>query len=189
MINRGSSRLSPEFVLLGFLYQAPSHGYELHRRLRDQFGDIWNASQSQTYNILKRLESQGYVQATYIEQEKLPARQQLQLTSMGRERFETWLSQPTRSSVHAIRVEFITRLYFSQCYFPERLQVMIRDQVDAVKTVAASLQRKLEKTGEIPAHNRLSLMLRLEILDSVIRWLEGCSQTYKTARSESSGNA
>jgi DNA-binding PadR family transcriptional regulator len=189
MTYRAGNRLSPEFALLGFLYQAPSHGYELHQRLRDQFGYIWNASQSQTYNILNRLESQGYVRATFVEQEKLPARQQVQLTASGRDRFETWLRQPTKTSVHAIRVEFITRLHFCQCYFPGQLQGIIHDQIEAVKTDAEALQQALGNSGEIQPYNRLALELRLEILASVLHWLEGCGQLYKLANSESGENA
>ncbi len=48
------SRLSPEYVLMGFLYQHPGYGYDLHRRLSEEFGYIWHVSRSQTHNILKR---------------------------------------------------------------------------------------------------------------------------------------
>src|SRR4030065_1449857 len=87
MNHRSNSRLSPEYVLLGFLHASPSHGYELHRQLSREFGNIWHASQSQTYSILKRLEAQGYVSSTNVEQSKLPARQLLQSTIPGRTRF------------------------------------------------------------------------------------------------------
>ena len=132
MNHRSNSRLSPEYVLLGFLYASPSHGYDLHRQLSREFGNIWHASQSQTYSILKRLEVQGYVTSTNVEQTKLPARQLLQITNSGRTRFTTWLMEPTKSSVHAIRVEFVTRLYFLSKYYPEKTQELIQVQMDTV---------------------------------------------------------
>ena len=35
-----TARLSPEYVLLGFLYSQSGYGYELHKRLGDEFGFI-----------------------------------------------------------------------------------------------------------------------------------------------------
>ena len=54
-----ASDLSPEFVLLGLHSEGPSYGYELHLRLKTEFQNIWTLSQSQCYNILKKLETQS----------------------------------------------------------------------------------------------------------------------------------
>ena len=173
---RGNNRLSPEYVLLGFLYRSPCHGYELHQRLMNEFGNIWHASQSQTYNILKRLEAQGIVQATFIEQVKLPSRQQLRLTPLGAERFEAWLAQPTKPSVHALRVEFITRLYFTRQYYPERIKPMVDDQMEVVKAGLAELDEQLAKISDPLSVEWLAVQLRQELLSSVVRWLDKCYQ-------------
>ena len=180
MENRVSRRFSPEYALLGFLYQAPSHGYELHQRLREQLGFIWNASQSQTYNILKRLESQGYIQAVDVKQDKHPKRRQIQLTSSGNERFISWLNLPTKPSVHAIRLEFITRLYFHQLYFPEKAPKMIHDQLEILRVDVRRLQQQLKKIEDQQSINKQALGLRLELLSSMERWLEGCCETNTT---------
>jgi DNA-binding PadR family transcriptional regulator len=171
MKNRGKSRLSPEFALLGFLYQAPGYGYELHQRLRELFSDIWHASQSQTYNILKRLEAQECLTSSLVEQDKLPARQQLFITPKGRERFETWLNEPTNPSVHAIRVEFLTRLYFMQLLFPSRVAATVQAQVDTVKLALEALRQHLTDTPDDQPFNRLALELRVELLTSIVHWL------------------
>jgi DNA-binding PadR family transcriptional regulator len=173
-----NSRLSPEFVLLGFLYKNVDHGYELHHRLIDEFGNIWHASQSQTYNILKRLEAQGYVSATEVEQEKLPPRLLLRITEQGKERFEDWLNQPTKSSVHAIRVEFLTRLYFMQLYHPQNTQDMIRVQTEVVENGIKELQAKLANLPAIQVFDHLAVELRIKLLDSVIGWLGECQRMF-----------
>ncbi len=169
---RANYRLSPEYVLLGFLAQSPSHGYELHQRLTDQFGSIWHASQSQTYNILKRLESQGYILSTSVEQKKLPSRQLLRMSAAGTKRFEDWLAQPTKPSVHAIRVEFITRLYFTQLYHPERTEDLVDAQSKRIQAGLSQLTEQLEQLPDERNVNRLALELRVELLSSVARWLE-----------------
>ena len=48
-------------ALLGYLYGGPSHGYDLHRRVMADLGEVWHLSQSQAYSILKRLEKQGEI--------------------------------------------------------------------------------------------------------------------------------
>jgi DNA-binding PadR family transcriptional regulator len=179
MNNRSNSRLSPEYVLLGFLYKNPSHGYELHRRLLGDFGNIWHASQSQTYNILKRLESQGHITSTNVEQEKLPPRQLLFITEKGRKRFYEWLMAPTKSSVHAIRVEFVTRLYFVRQYYPETTLDMISIQIEMVKAGLNELHEDLAQLSDSQTFNRLALDLRIELLTSVISWLKECTKAFE----------
>ena len=179
---QSNSRLSPEYVLLGFLYLLPSHGYDLHQRLSSEFGNIWHASQSQTYNILKRLEAKGYITSTYIEQEKLPPRQLLQITQSGSERFITWLNKPTRSSVHAIRVEFVTRLYFMQRTYPQNIREMIRLQTDMVNEGLFQLDESLANIPDSQIFDRLALELRIKLLKSVISWLNECSDVFGSKR-------
>jgi DNA-binding PadR family transcriptional regulator len=186
--NHQNSQISPEYVLLGFLYKRHSHGYELNRHLLDEFGNIWHASQSQTYNILKRLEVQGYLTSTLVEQEKLPSRQLLQITGFGSKRFETWLHQPTNCSVHAIRVEFVTRLYFMQQYFPQNTGDMIRAQLDVVNAGVIQLQGELANLSGSQTYNRLALQLRIKLLYSVISWLDECLTAFDTRKSSEDEN-
>jgi DNA-binding PadR family transcriptional regulator len=183
MKNRVNSRLSPEYVLLGFLYRLPCHGYELHQRLLEVFGNIWHASQSQTYNILKRLEAQGFITSTIIEQEKLPPRQLLQITESGSERFITWLNNPTKSSVHAIRVEFVTRLYFMHQYYPQKTHEMIRVQVEVVNAGLIQLHENLTNIPDGQIFDRLALELRINLLKSVISWLNECLEAFSSEKS------
>ena len=169
-------------MLLGFLYLLPSHGYELHQRLSSEFGNIWHASQSQTYNILKRLEAKGYITSTYVEQEKLPPRQLLRITQSGSERFITWLNKPTKSSVHAIRVEFVTRLYFMQRTYPQKIQEMIRLQIKVVNAGLFQLDESLANIPDSQTFDRLALELRISLLKSVISWLNECSEAFRSKR-------
>ena len=96
-----SSALSPEYALLGLLAQQPAHGYELHLRLMAGLGQVWHVSQSQVYNILNRLEAQGFITATVQSQEKLPARHRFCLTATGRKRFDKWLQARQRAAACA----------------------------------------------------------------------------------------
>lgn len=52
-----------ELAILGLLKQRPMHGYDLRKRLRDDFGPMANLSFGSLYPALARLESSGAVHA------------------------------------------------------------------------------------------------------------------------------
>jgi DNA-binding PadR family transcriptional regulator len=170
------SALSPEYALLGLLAQKPSHGYELHRRLVNNLGQIWHISLSQTYNILKRLEQYGYIGAEMQEQEKLPARRMYSLKPAGEARFKKWLQAPSGSSVRAIRIEFTTRLYFAVAKDCALADQLITNQIAEVNEGLARLRIELARVPEEQLFNQLGLELRINQLESILQWLEGCQR-------------
>ena len=171
-----ASSLSPEYVLLGLLQQKPAHGYDVHQRLVSELGQMWHVSLSQTYNILHRLEEQGFIRSS-DDGEGPRARRQLRLTANGQRRLLTWLNAPTGISSRAIRIEFITRLYFAHAKDPQLAQSLIETQIAEVE---AGLARLNERLAEIPADqsfNQLGLELRIRQLKSILSWLAECSTT------------
>jgi molybdopterin-binding protein len=172
-----SAGKSPEFALLGFLYLQPSHGYELHLRLLKELGYIWNVSQSQTYNILRRLEAQGFIKSKVVKQKVLHPRYLLTLTLPGRLRFETWLKTPGGSSVRTIRLEFTTRLYFARQTGILKLQDMIDLQVAEVRTSLRQMESLLADMPPSETYNRLGLEYQIFQRKSILDWLDACRQT------------
>ena len=170
--------LSPEMVLLGLLYGAPGHGYDLHRKVVSDLGHVWHLSQSQAYAILKRLETRRDISPEEILQEKLPPRQLLRITPQGRQRFLDWLGDTSGGSVRAIRMEFIPRLYFLSLYQPQNIPQAFQQQ----KAAASRHLQRLKKTvAELPGeqvYNRMSLAMRLEQLKSVLEWLDACQEDF-----------
>ena len=164
--------LSPEMALLGQLYGAPGHGYDLHRVVNTDLGQVWHLSQSQAYSILKRLETQGDIQAEEIIQEKLPARQLLSLTAQGRQRFLDWLEAPSGGSTRAIRMEFVTRLYFLRMYMPEKLGQAFERQKNEAQSHIDRLEKASAELPDDQIYNRMSLSLRQMQLNTVLRWLD-----------------
>jgi molybdopterin-binding protein len=155
----------------------PGHGYELHRRLASELGYIWSVSQSETYNILKRLEAQGFIQSRTLQQEKLPSRNQLSLTRRGQSRFETWLKTPGSNSVRTIRLEFTTRLYFASQTGLLEPQQMIDLQVAEVRTNLRQLEGDLTEMPLSDTYNRLGLEYQIFQRKSILDWLDSCRQT------------
>lgn len=171
--------LSPEMALLGLLYETPNHGYELHRKVNSDLGQVWHLSQSQAYTILKRLETRGEITVEEIPQEKLPPRQLLSMTEQGRRRFLEWLDSVSGGSTRAIRMEFITRLYFLQLYMPNKIELAFERQRAEAESNIARLEKTQAEVLQATIYNRMSLDLRLKQLKSVLEWLDEYQQYFK----------
>jgi DNA-binding PadR family transcriptional regulator len=168
-----ASELSPEPILLGLLEARAAHGYELHLRLTRDLGGLWHLSQSQVYSSLKRLEARGWIAGTPHPQQNLPDRRRLRLTPVGLRRFRAWLRAPTPSSVRAIRVEFLTRLYFGAGLGPDMVRQLIDEQARSVEQDLRRLDAERPATSDNPIAD-LAHELRLRQLASVIPWLDEC---------------
>ena len=166
-----SGNISPEFALLGFLLAGTDHGYDLHQKFETELGNVWHLSQSQAYAILKRLENKGDISVRIVEQDKLPDRQILRITSQGRRRFMQWLENGSGSNARAIRLEFLTRLYFSNLYTPEYTPKIFAAQYVEIKNNIERLESLLAKLPPEQTYNRLSLDLRLRQLKIIREWM------------------
>ena len=169
--NKHSGNISPEFALLGFLISGQSHGYDLHQKFVSELGHVWHLSQSQAYAILKRLENRGDISAQVLEQEKLPARQILRITSQGRKRFFEWLELGIGTNARSIRLEFLTRLYFTQLHRPENISQIYKTQSAEVESRIEQLETLLENLPPEQIFNRLSLDLRLQQMRLIQNWM------------------
>jgi DNA-binding PadR family transcriptional regulator len=170
--------LSPEMALLGQLFCDAGHGYDLHRKVLADLGQVWHLSQSQAYAIIKRLETQGDITVEEIIQEKLPSRQLLRMTEQGRKRFLDWLETPSGGSTRAIRMEFVTRLYFIRLYMPEKLAPAFERQRNEARTHINRLEITRSDLPGDQIYNRMSLDLRLKQLGVVLEWLDECQQYF-----------
>lgn len=159
-------------ALLGLLFGGPGHGYDLHRTVINDLGHVWHLSQSQAYTILKRLETHGDVLVEEVSQKKLPSRQLHSITLQGKHKFLEWMEATSGGSTRAIRLEFITRLYFTKMYFPEKLSQVFERQRQETR---AQIQRLETTCSNLPGgqiYNLMSIDLRLKQLQGVVEWME-----------------
>lgn len=176
--SNAASELSPKYAILGFLYIRPMHGYDLHKHLEASLREVWHISQSQAYNILKHLEKDRWITVTLQPQEKRPDRELLALTELGKAEFETWLLTPTPGSARAIRVEFITRLFFASNLSENLCSRLIQEQADEIRLNLEKLSKRLSALPADQIFNRMGLDLRIRQLKSVLEWVEDCLQYF-----------
>jgi DNA-binding PadR family transcriptional regulator len=173
-----SSELSPKYAIMGFLYIHPMHGYDLHKHLETDLHEVWRISQSQAYNIVKLLKNAGWITATLQQQEKRPDRDLLTLTDLGKTEFETWLYAPTPGSARAIRVEFITRLFFASNLNENLCSRLIQEQADTIRSHVDALYQRLHAIPQDQIFNRMGLDLRIRQLQSVLVWVENAMEYF-----------
>jgi DNA-binding PadR family transcriptional regulator len=180
-----SGNLSPEFARLGFLFAGPSHGYDLHQKFVTVLGHVWHMSQSQAYSILKRLEARGDIAGRVIEQQKLPARQELRITPAGRRHFLNWLENGCGTNARSIRLELLTRLYFARLLRPERAPKIFKAQLDEIAASLVRLERTLRELPDRQTFNRLSVDLRLRQMRLIRQWTREIGRKFRISSSRS----
>ena len=135
-----------------------------------------NAGQNFIFEIASKwighlLQNRGDISAQVIEQEKLPARQILRITELGRRRFFEWLELGIGRTARSIRLEFLTRLYFTQLHRPENIAQIHKAQSAEIESTIARLESLLEHLPPDQVFNRLSLNLRLQQMRLIQNWV------------------
>jgi DNA-binding PadR family transcriptional regulator len=91
-----------EFALLGLLKERPMHGYDLRKRLREEFGPLSNLSYGSLYPALARLEADGMISALDLST-TTSRRDPMPLTgSLGGERAATVARRATQVAALAL---------------------------------------------------------------------------------------
>lgn len=158
-----------ENALLGFLFEAPGHGYDLSLHFADggDLAAVGYLGKSQLYALLKSLETHHLAEPTLEEGEGGPARRVYRITEAGRARFLRWVTEPT-VSIRGLRVEFLLKLYFvSRLGLPG-----LNELLDAQEGV---LRRRLEKLEADKARGGLApWVARLQegLINAGLEWIE-----------------
>jgi PadR family transcriptional regulator AphA len=172
MSNR--ERLPLEYVLLGFLAQGPTHGYDLHQRVEDELGLVWYMGISNVYGALKRLEEEGQVESTLAPQESRPPRRIYGITPRGRAAFLNWVRSAV-PSMRNMRVEFPAKLYFLRALDLDGAQELIATQETICRERVARLDtQEAKRAGRHFDH--LVLDFRRRQLEAILDWLELCRE-------------
>lgn len=83
-----------EHAILVSLLEKPGSGYELARRFDRSIGYFWAATHQQIYRVLKRMESDGCVDAREVAQQARPDKKEYSVTALGRAALSRWLHEP-----------------------------------------------------------------------------------------------
>ncbi|WP_424890972.1 PadR family transcriptional regulator [Streptomyces sp. XH2] len=88
-----------ELAILGFLYDASLHGYELRKRIAALTGHVKPVAEGSLYPAIKRLESAGLLARETRPGHGAAPRHVLSLTAHGREELRHRLAEPAQSDI------------------------------------------------------------------------------------------
>lgn len=88
-----------ELAILGFLYEAPLHGYELRKRITALTGHVRPVAESTLYPAIKRLEKAGLLARETQPGSVAAPRHVLDLTAEGRSELRRRLTQPQQADI------------------------------------------------------------------------------------------
>lgn len=148
------------------------HGYELRERLGRGLGALWHIASSQLYQVLHRLEEQGWVECTTVEAPSTgPARNVYRATEEGNTAFWDWATSPVRHA-RQIRVEFLAKVYFLRRLAPHRLARLVEEQIGVLRKLDAHLNKRSGIESDDAGLSALALSFRRSQIGCMIAWLE-----------------
>ncbi len=155
-----------DFAILGLLHDRPRHGYELKRALGDL--GFWQVSFGSLYPALRRLEKQGFIEATKAD----GRRKSYRMTEPGRVRFSQMLAETDDGSDR----EFQLRLAFLGYIEPQRRLRVLEDRRTALQDRLHGARRSFKgarSSTRRPDKYRMALMeRRVRSTEADIAWLD-----------------
>jgi DNA-binding PadR family transcriptional regulator len=83
-----------EHAILVSLLEKPGSGYELARRFDRSIGRFWTATHQQIYRVLRRMETDGWIDAEEVAQDGRPDKKVYSAAGPGRDVLAGWLREP-----------------------------------------------------------------------------------------------
>jgi DNA-binding PadR family transcriptional regulator len=165
------------YVILGMLSIAPNlSGYEIHKAIEDNFGSFWGESYGQIYPSLKRLMSEGLIEAKKPESGPGRRRQEYSLTEAGRVCLREWLALPFQNDPP--RNEFMLKLFFGGEAAPGVALAHVRELQRRNQRMMATLEEIEQASRRYPTDNpnkrywMLTLSLGMALTRAALEWGE-----------------
>lgn len=86
--------MSLRFALLAILRVGPLSGYDLQKQFHQSVGHVWHAPDSQIYPELRKMESEGLVEAEEQTRGERGTKRLYHVTDAGDEAFRAWMASP-----------------------------------------------------------------------------------------------
>lgn len=103
--------MSLRILLLGLIEISPMPGYDLAKVFDGSMLFYWHATQTQIYNTLKEMESEGLVTGEVIHQTKTPSKKIFSITEQGKQAIADWLLEEPK--LPGFKHDFLIKLSFA----------------------------------------------------------------------------
>lgn len=166
-----------EIALLGFLFEGPKHGYELHKEISDPagIGGVWRVKIGKMYSIFKKLESKGFIRATSGRDGNRPPKNIFFLTKQGKSIFNKWMRSPIKHGRN-LRILFLLKIYFIKRIESVNGKDLILIQKAECENWKERYRPDLQENKGENSFIWFVQKYRLSQIDGFINWLDWCGK-------------
>lgn len=163
-----------QYILLGLISQKDMAGYDIKKLFNTELSDFWHANHSQIYPELRRLESEGYIEAkTEIVGEKLE-KHFYHLTQHGLSVLHHWMKEPL-SDVPPSKDEFPLKVYLIDDATNPLLSDLINEEIARHEAKLLYLKGRMttiSAADESPHYGHMLILRRaIHRENSYLLWL------------------
>jgi PadR family transcriptional regulator, regulatory protein AphA len=165
-------------VVLGLLSKRPISGYDVASLATRSIVHFWPISKSQVYAELSRLETDGYIVGTHVEQDNRPDKRRYELTTKGNEALDAWLEAdgyaPDRT-----RSGFLAKFFFAGDMTPDQRLLLLdeyRAEIDTYRLELQAIVEKLEGRADA-VYGRSTALYGLLTAEAKIKWADQMIET------------
>lgn len=160
------------YVILGFINEEPTHGYQIYKYLTDMqgIGLVWKINMTNIYGLMDALERNELIheiKQEHIEKE-YPPKKYFAITSKGEEQFLLWLKKPVNHG-REIRQVFLSKIYFAEKQGKEIYQKLIDDQIEECEKWRINITQLPEDNERF---SQIVRSYRTTQIESTIAWLK-----------------
>lgn len=131
-VGEGAALSPAQYAILGLLYEAPAHGYQLQRSFGAE-GDlaaVLPLEQASLYAALKELATRGLIEGVEVREGLRPPKTVYQLTTDGGRLLDAWLKTPVER-LRQVRLDFLLKVYFTRKRGRRAARALVDAQVAA----------------------------------------------------------
>jgi DNA-binding PadR family transcriptional regulator len=177
--------MSLSHALLGLLDAGPASGYDLLKRFDESLAFVWQATQSQLYTELGKLDADGLVEVASIGPR---GRKEYAITADGRAELRRWLTEtePER----ARRNEATMRVFFLGTIEPAQARAYLEREAEVAGEYLARLEAVRDTTDwdrgpHWIANGRIALEQGLRLTAATIEWARWAADQFDDGPAES----
>ncbi|MFD6951381.1 PadR family transcriptional regulator [Nocardiopsis sp. TSRI0078] len=130
-------------AVMAALLDGPASGYDLAKNFDASVANFWAATPQQLYRELDRMETDGLVEATVVEQERRPNKRVFSLTGKGRRALRDFTATPPRPA--AIRDELLVQLQAADAGDAEAVRASVAERIEWARGKLARYERLRER--------------------------------------------
>lgn len=163
--------------LLAILDQGPCYGYQLRSEFDRRTGSTWPLNVGQIYNTLDRLERDGLVEKTELDEADAESSGQIyyRITDAGSAEVAGWLGSPVERSA-ATRDELAIKLAIAVTLPGVDIAEVIQVQRTATLKTLQELTRTKNASGDPESSEELAWLLVVDSMifqaEAEVRWLD-----------------